>query len=282
MIDKSQTIRALPKESIKPESPYAFGENWKRYIKKSYTEEHLAIARKWLLEFLRLPDLQDKVFLDIGCGSGIHSLAAWESKAQHVDSIDVDPDSIQATAVLRQSCGNPENWEIRPGSILDDSLLAILPQADIVYSWGVLHHTGNLWKAMENSAKFLKPDSLFYIAIYEKNEKSQYWISVKRRYNVSGWWQRHGMEMKYIFKHFFWPPYPKRIIRSFWYIASYKSKRGMAFMTDVRDWLGGWPYEPATAEEVCAFCERKLGLTRLQVKTGEANIEYLFAKPKNK
>jgi 2-polyprenyl-3-methyl-5-hydroxy-6-metoxy-1,4-benzoquinol methylase len=196
MIDKSQTIRALPKESIKPESPYAFGENWKRYIKKSYTEEHLAIARKWLLEFLRLPDLQDKVFLDIGCGSGIHSLAAWESKAQHVDSIDVDPDSIQATAVLRQSCGNPENWEIRPGSILDDSLLAILPQADIVYSWGVLHHTGNLWKAMENSAKFLKPDSLFYIAIYEKNEKSQYWISVKRRYNVSGWWQRHGMEIQ--------------------------------------------------------------------------------------
>jgi 2-polyprenyl-6-hydroxyphenyl methylase/3-demethylubiquinone-9 3-methyltransferase len=265
-----------------PEAFFSFGKNWEKYIRKSFSEKRLAIAKKWLLEFLQLSNFEGRIFIDIGCGSGIHSLAAWEAGAQRVIGIDIDQDSIRAAETLRQRRDNPENWEIHQGSILDDSLAHNIPLADIVYSWGVLHHTGNLWKAIENSAKFLKPNALFYIAIYEKNAKSNYWISVKSKYNASGWWRCWEMEMNYLLKYFFWPPNPKKIFTSFWYIASYKIKRGMSFMTDVRDWLGGWPYEPATEKEICDFCENKLGLRKIRIKTGEANIEYLFQQPAHK
>jgi len=262
-----------------PKTQFSFGKNWKRYVRDSYSEERLAVARRCLLDFLQLPDLKDKIFLDIGCGSGIHSLAAWEAGAQRVIGMDIDPDSVQAASLLRQNRGNPENWEIRQGSILDDSLAREIPPADIVYSWGVLHHTGNLWHALENSAKFLKPGSLYYIAIYEKTPDADHWISVKKEYNAAGQLARRIMEFKHVVKHYFSPPSPKRILVALRTIATHKAKRGMSFMTDVRDWLGGWPYEPATEKEICDFCENRLGLRKIKVKTGEANIEYLFAKP---
>jgi len=264
-----------------PGSPFSFGINWKKYILKSYSEERLAVAQQFLLDFLQLPDLKDKTFLDIGCGSGIHSLAAWEAGAQRVMSIDIDADSVRAASILRKKRGNPENWEIRRGSILDDPPARDILPSDIVYSWGVLHHTGNLWQALGNGAKFLKPGSLYYIAIYEKTPDSDYWIGVKKKYNASGRLGRRIMEFKHVAKHYFFPPSPKRIVVALRTIATHKAKRGMSFMTDVRDWLGGWPYEPATEKEVCDFCENRLGLRRIRVKTGEANIEYLFLKPIN-
>jgi len=260
-------------------SSFSFGKNWKKYLRRSYSEERLATARKWLLDFLDMPDLKGRIFLDIGCGSGIHSLAAWEAGARRVISIDIDPDSIEAVATLKRSRGDPGNWEIRQGSILDDSLAENVPSADIVYSWGVLHHTGSLWKAIANSAKFLEPGSFFYIAIYVKNSRSDHWTAVKQKYIHSGWWGCRMMELRYIARQFFWRPYPKRIFKSLRYMITYQSKRGMSFMTDIRDWLGGWPYEPATAEEVTRFCQEGLGLQKIRMRTGEENIEYLFLRP---
>ncbi len=277
-VPKQQTVPLPRVKSSIAKAPFSFGKNWEKFIRQSYSEERLTMSKRWLLEFLQLSDLQGKVFLDIGCGSGIHSLAAWESGAQQVISVDIDPASIRATAILRQSRGNPANWQVYTGSILDDSLRNKMPPADIVYSWGVLHHTGDLWKAIKNSASFLKPKSLFYIALYEKNSKSDYWISKKQKYNAAGFWRRRLMEADYILRVFFWPIGTKKTIDSLRYIITYKKNRGMSFMTDVRDWLGGWPFEPVTAEETCAFCVNRLGLEKVQVKTGEANIEYLFAR----
>ena len=255
---------------------FSFGKNWRRFVRSSFSAQRLAVARSHLLDFLQLPDLRGRVFLDIGCGSGIHSLAALQSGAARVISVDVDPDSIAAARILREWHGNPGNWEILPGSILDPDFLVTLPGADIVYSWGVLHHTGELWRAISNSAGCLRPGALFYIAIYDKTPETPYWVTVKERYNRSGWWGKRRMEWRYVLGRYFWPPFPGRAASSIKYILSYKAKRGMAFMTDVRDWLGGWPYEPATAAEIDDYCRSRLGLTPLRVKTGEANIEYLF------
>jgi SAM-dependent methyltransferase len=245
-------------------------------VRSSFSQDRLTVARTHLLDFLRLPNLKDLVFLDIGCGSGIHSLASLISGAAKVISVDVDPDSITATRTLRSWQGNPDNWEIASGSILDPVFLKSLVKADIVYSWGVLHHTGDLWQALTNSARCLQPGALFYIAIYDKTPQTPYWIDIKKRYNSCGWWGKRNMEWRYIIRHFFWPIYPRRVASSLRAIISYKAKRGMAFMTDVRDWLGGWPFEPATETEICNFCQSKLGLRQLRIKSGEANIEYLF------
>jgi SAM-dependent methyltransferase len=257
---------------------FSFGKNWEQFSRTNFSEERIEIARQHLLNFLDMRDLAGKYFLDIGCGSGIHSLAAFKSSAQRIASFDVDPYSVATTQKIHEMYGSPANWQIAQGSILEDTFLRTVEPADIVYSWGVLHHTGNVWQAIRNAATFLKPGSIFYIAIYDKTPDTPYWIDIKKKYNRSTGLGKKLMEFSYVWRAFFKTASLSRVKQSFNYIKNYKKSRGMEFWTDVKDWLGGWPYEPATQEEICSFCEETLGLERIKVKTGEANIEYLFKK----
>jgi len=257
---------------------FSFGKNWEQFIRTNFSEERIEIARQHLLNFLDMRDFAGKYFLDIGCGSGIHSLAAFKSSAQRIASFDVDPYSVATTKKIHEMYGSPANWQIAQGSILADTFLRTVEPADIVYSWGVLHHTGNVWQAIRNAATFLKPGSIFYIAIYDKTPDTPYWIDIKKKYNRSTGLGKKLMEFSYVWRAFFKTASLSRIKQSIAYIRNYKTSRGMEFWTDVKDWLGGWPYEPATQVEICSFCEETLGLERIKVKTGEANIEYLFKK----
>jgi SAM-dependent methyltransferase len=159
---------------------FSFGKNWEQFVSANFTEERIEIARQHLLNFLETKDLEGKHFLDIGCGSGIHSLAAFKSAARSIVSFDVDPYSVATTKKIHEMYGSPENWQIAQGSILDDNFIRAVELADIVYSWGVLHHTGNLWQAVKNAATFLKPGSIFYIAIYDKTPDTPHWIDIKK------------------------------------------------------------------------------------------------------
>jgi len=257
---------------------FSFGRNWEEFVRTKFSEERVAISRKHLLDFLETSDLAGKYFLDIGCGSGIHSLAACRSGASRIVSVDIDPDSVRTTGRIREMAGSPPHWEALQGSILDAGFVARIEPADIVYSWGVLHHTGDLWTAVRNAAGRIRPGGLFYVALYEKTADSDYWIAVKKKYNRSSRAGKRGMELAYVYRTFFRGRGIRDLADSLRYIRNYRQSRGMAFWTDVRDWLGGWPYEPATPKEVTDFCAGTLGLRTIKVKTGEANVEYLFAK----
>ena len=143
---------------------FAFGENWADYIERNFSEERVEISRKHLLNFLRLSDLKGRVFLDIGCGSGLHSLAALQAGASKIISFDYDESSVATTRKLHEWAGSPRHWTIDQGSVLDRAYMVALPKADVVYSWGVLHHTGEMWTAVENAAIPLASDGIFYIA----------------------------------------------------------------------------------------------------------------------
>jgi 2-polyprenyl-6-hydroxyphenyl methylase/3-demethylubiquinone-9 3-methyltransferase len=147
-----------------------------------------------------------------------------------------------------------------------------------VYSWGVLHHTGDLRTAFRNAAGLIRPGGWFYVALYEKTPDSDYWIAIKKKYNRSSRAGKWRMELAYVYRTFFRTRSLRQLAKSIRYIREYRQSRGMAFWTDVRDWLGGWPYEPATPQEVADFCAAASGLRVLKVKTGEANVEYLIAK----
>src|SRR6266545_781574 len=120
---------------------FRFGRNWQHYVERHLSPERIAIAQESLTKLVG-EGLEGKSFLDIGAGSGVFSLCAHDSGATKVTSVDVDADAVAACNELRRSRGNPANWTVLEGSILDPLLLRDLPQADIVYSWGVLHHTG--------------------------------------------------------------------------------------------------------------------------------------------
>lgn len=258
---------------------FGFGKNWAEFIDAHFNEERIQEAQDHLLRFLHLPNLEGRTFLDIGCGSGLHSLAALRAGAKRIVSFDYDSDSVRTTQHLRAFAGEPNHWTVQQGSVLDKSFMGTLEPADIVYSWGVLHHTGQMWQAIENAAQTMKPDGVFYIALYTTDvhldPTPEYWLRIKRTYNNAEAWKKRAMEWHYAWRATILPDLrcgrnPLRTIRN------YADSRGMSYWTDVRDWLGGYPMEFAGIEETKTFCRDRLGLEMLNISAGQANTEYLF------
>src|SRR5262245_34248014 len=162
---------------------FEFGRNWKRFIRRNFTEERLQIAQKHMLDFLGRNSLEGLDFLDIGCGSGIHSYGALRSRAGRVLSFDYDPNSVAATQLLHARAGSPSNWTVRQGDVLDDACIESLGKWSLVYSWGVLHHTGDMWRAIRNAQRTVAKDGYFYIALYSADADFQpskeFWIDKK-------------------------------------------------------------------------------------------------------
>ncbi|MGZ3275156.1 MAG: class I SAM-dependent methyltransferase, partial [Caulobacteraceae bacterium] len=142
----------------KDELRYGFGKNWAEFIKEKLSDEIVEDSRRHMAELLKSDSLKGKTFLDIGCGSGIHSLAALRMGAEKIISFDYDVDSVNTTKKVREWAGAPDNWTVFQGSVLDKSLMESIEKVDVVYSWGVLHHTGSMWEAIANAAIPLKPD----------------------------------------------------------------------------------------------------------------------------
>ncbi len=243
-----------------PDDAYSFGKNWKRYIADHMNPERVRIARDSVREFVG-DEVRGKVFLDIGSGSGLFSLAAHELGAGRVISMDVDADSVAATRELRERAGAPDNWDVLEGSILDPEVVSELPEADIVYSWGVLHHTGDMDLAIRNAATLVKPGGLFAIAIYNRVTgrflDSRRWWKIKKRYNHSPWIVKKAME---VWIRLLWVAQQLKKRRSPFTAAREYKERGMAATTDLLDWVGGFPYEYATVEEIVDFCARECGM----------------------
>jgi 2-polyprenyl-3-methyl-5-hydroxy-6-metoxy-1,4-benzoquinol methylase len=185
---------------------FSFGRNWRKFVQKNFSTERVAKAELRLLEVLKLDNLQGYTFLDIGCGSGLHSLAALKCGASRVVSFDYDPDSVEITKYLRTLEGNPPHWEVTQGSVLDEAFMHALPQADIIYAWGVLHHTGDTWKALTNSRVPLSPNGVAVIALYSYtcyynahlafgNLTPEQWLEIKQRYNKAGFFAKKALGM---------------------------------------------------------------------------------------
>jgi SAM-dependent methyltransferase len=254
---------------------FPFGKNWDSFVRKRLNRRRIEISKKHILDFLEVPTLSGLYFLDVGCGSGLSSLAALEAGAAKIVSFDSDPDSVRVAQRVRGMKGDPQRWTILLGSVLDKEFLSSIEPADIVYSWGVLHHTGKMWEALENVSRLIKEQGTLYVALYVKTPKSDYWMAVKKKYNTAPNTLKRLMELRYFLRYTFFP----EILHGrnpLSYVQRYESTRGMSYLTDLRDWLGGYPYEDAAIEEVLRFCRKRLNLELVKVATGQANAEYLF------
>lgn len=259
---------------------YGFGKNWQRFIDRYYSRERLDAAMRSLSDFLDVERLDGRSFMDIGCGSGLFSYAAHELGASPVTSFDVDDFSVACCRSMWERAGRPEDWRVLSGSVLDREFVSALPKAGVVYSWGVLHHTGAMWEAIECAASRVAPGGLFYIALYGRVGgfmSSERWLAVKKFYNRLPGPGQWAMDWAFMMKDFvvrtLTGNHPIRTIRE--YPAT---GRGMSYRTDVSDWLGGYPYEFVTVDEVVSFCEDRLGLETVKVleRTGGANHEFVF------
>lgn len=248
---------------------FEFGANWEQFL-KVLDDDRIGLAEQSLRAMLGVDNLEGKRFLDIGSGSGLFSLVARRLGAT-VCSFDYDPQSVACTTELRRRYFTDDpDWIVEQASALDTTYLEALGEWDIVYSWGVLHHTGAMWQALENVSSLVSPGGTLFVALYnDQGVMSSVWLTVKRTYNrlPKGLrWLVLGPALIRL-----WGPrsiYDLLSGKPFhtWRHYSEHGVRGMSAWRDVVDWVGGYPFEVAKPEEVFNFY-RDRGFRLVQLET---------------
>ena len=229
---------------------FDFGSNWHSFL-SSITNERILIAEQHLQSVLQLGNmgLAGKTFLDVGSGSGLFSLAAYRLGGK-VLSFDLNPLAVTCARELRAMYGgNADDWAIVEGDMLDASFLHSLGRFNVVYAFGSLHHTGNMWQALRDVVGCIAPKGQLYLGIYnDQGMRSRMWKLVKQTYctGTAGKLVIESMFMPYYFVRFCIASVKLRRNQ----FAHYKTNRGMSAFHDWRDWLGGLPFEVASFNAV--------------------------------
>jgi 2-polyprenyl-3-methyl-5-hydroxy-6-metoxy-1,4-benzoquinol methylase len=265
------------------ENRFAFGRNWRSFV-ANIDEARIDAAIAGLRALLRRDRLDGARFVDVGCGSGLSSLAALRLGAT-VLGFDYDPDSVVASEALRaRFAPDATRWRIERGSALDAAYLSGLKTFDVVYSWGVLHHTGDMWRAFDLASALVAPGGTLALAIYnDQGAASRRWTRIKRAYVDGGAATRAALVAACTAR--LWGPTMLRdLLRagdptSSW--RAYRAQRGMSPRHDIVDWVGGWPFEVATPEAVFDFHHAR-GFELRGLKTCAGGLgcnEFLFEAP---
>ena len=273
------------------EGKFSFGINWTDFAKNKVDENivstHVNDALGHLLRmpgFLSAKPLEGKRVIDIGCGSGLSSLSFYENGCRDITSFDVNEDSIKATNIIKERFCNDESnlkWSIKEGSILDENLVSDLrsqEKYDLVYSWGVLHHTGDMRKAIDNTLSLCQSGSILWMALYIKvdqpdgEEIYQNDLKLKIKFNEASEETKKEMIVSRLKKVF--GNNPATWTRPY-------DNRGMTPINDVTDWLGGYPYEVARAKDIKRLLEAN-GFSEIEVlnenRASGTNVIYIYQK----
>jgi len=264
------------------ERQFDFGSNWRAFSRHALTPERVEQAKRHLAELLGHIKIQDRSFVDIGFGQGLSLLIATSMGGRTV-GCDINPlcaTVLQENQVRAFPELNAQAIPIVIGSILDDNLVTSVRHRSpdgprgyyqIVHSWGVLHHTGDMAAAIRNASSLVAPGGHFIVAIYNRHWSSGAWTVIKRLYNTC------PAPIQKIMVGLLWPV----IFLAKWLVTRrnpFRQARGMDFYYDVVDWIGGYPYEYGNVEEITK-CVEALGFQTERVIPAEVPTgcnEFIF------
>lgn len=268
------------KNLAKPIKQFDFGENWQAFSANALTPARVAQAKSDFQKLTEGVALSGKNFLDIGFGQGLSLMSAATLGA---DVVGCDINKKCGAALESNRPHFPEIMQKKIplviGSILDAACVEDLKRSapggvfDIVHSWGVLHHTGDMKTAITNAASLVRPGGHFIIALYNRHWTSPIWSIIKWSY----------VHMPAVLQ--------KIMIKAFVPIISLakyavtgespkKQSRGMDFYYNVIDWVGGYPYEYASIAETKSLF-KELGFDCLKAIPAEVPTgcnEFVFQK----
>ncbi len=262
----------LLEEKRRQLSVFDFGANWKDFSEKKLDAAKLAAAEASLKTLLGSEDLRGLSFLDVGCGSGIFSIAAQRLGVSRALGVDVNETAVEVSRKNAVAAG-ADGVEFSRVDVLHREAMRRLGRFDVVYAWGSLHHTGDLWQAVQNVCGAVSPGGRLVLAVYNRHFTSGAWKFIKKIYNRAS------------------PPFQRAMTVFFCPVIfvskalltlknPLKLRRGMDFYTDVVDWVGGYPYEYASPAEVTSFVEKN-GFRRQRIFPSWAptgNNEFVFVK----
>ncbi len=225
---------------------FDFAKNWDAFSNQVLDERRVQIATQSLKKLLNQQTLDGCSFLDVGCGSGLFSIAASQMKANPVVGIDINPGCIDVSERNRTDLAPGAMIRFAQVSALDTDALERLGYFDIVYAWGSLHHTGSMWESIRLVGQRVTLGGTYILAIYNRHFTSPIWRQIKKLYNnVPRLIQK---VMGFIFAGvIYWAKFAVTGRNPL------QKERGMDFWYDVIDWIGGYPYEYATPEALQAF-----------------------------
>lgn len=233
---------------------FRFGKNWKSFAGRALSPEHVDHARADFRKLVDGIELSGSTFLDVGFGQGLIACLADEAGAS-VTALDVDRDNLEALEMTRRFFPDTVPIKTTIGSILDERVVSELGTFDVVHSWGVLHHTGDLWTALKNTVAVVRPGGSLILGLYNRHWTSPVWWGIKRTYNLVP------------------PPVQRLMINmsapvlgaAFTILRGERTDvkhRGMDFRHDVVDWIGGYPYEYCSVQDVLSRLQGSFEVVR--------------------